>query len=76
MTGYDLYRDGSPLASVGPVTSYTDSGLTTGTAYLYAVRAKDAAGNLSAFSTLVSAVPSGAYDAHLTRAPYLTTWSG
>ncbi len=42
------------IASVGDVT-YSDSGLSAGTSYTYRVRATDAAGNLSDYSTSVSA---------------------
>ena len=46
VTGYRLYRDGAPAATLGPVTSHTDAGLQPGT-YTSEVRALDAAGNLS-----------------------------
>ena len=36
-------------------TSYTDTGLSSGTTYTYRVRAKDAAGNLSAYSSTTTA---------------------
>ncbi|WP_406835046.1 glycoside hydrolase family 6 protein [Streptomyces sp. AHU1] len=54
VTGYDIYRDGTKVGSATG-TSYTDSGLTASTTYSYTVRAKDAAGNVSASSTAVSA---------------------
>ncbi len=55
VTGYDVYRDGAKV-SPAPVaaTAYTDAGLTPGTAYRYAVRARDAAGNVSAASAAVT----------------------
>ncbi len=53
VTGYSLYRDGVRVASPSG-TTYTDTGLTAGTAYSYAVRAHDAAGNTSAASTALS----------------------
>lgn len=46
VTGYDVYRDGTRIGST-TTTAYADSGLTSGTAYTYTVRAKDAAGNVS-----------------------------
>jgi len=56
VTGYKVYRGGVLVGSpVGP--SYTDTGLTNGTAYLYTVKATDAAGNLSAASNQVSVTP-------------------
>ncbi|WP_339127780.1 glycoside hydrolase family 6 protein [Streptomyces sp. f51] len=54
VTGYDVYRDGTKVGSA-TTTSYTDSGLSASTTYKYTVKAKDAAGNVSASSTEVSA---------------------
>ncbi|MFI5812372.1 glycoside hydrolase family 6 protein [Streptomyces sp. NPDC051643] len=54
VTGYDVYRDGAKVGSA-TTTSYTDSGLAASTTYQYTVKAKDAAGNVSASSTAVSA---------------------
>ncbi|GAA2354799.1 hypothetical protein Cme02nite_48100 [Catellatospora methionotrophica] len=60
VTGYDVYR-GTTKANANPVvgTSYTDTGLTASTAYSYTVRARDAAGNVSAASAAFSATTSG-----------------
>ncbi len=54
---YEVYRDGARVAEmVAPTTDYTDTGLSAGTTYQYSVRASDAAGNWSDFSsTLVVA---------------------
>jgi len=49
VTGYDIYRDGSVMASTDN-TSYNVSGLTAATTYSFYVTAKDAAGNVSAAS--------------------------
>ncbi len=54
VTGYDVYR-GSTKVGSSTSTSYTDSGLTASTAYSYTVKAKDAAGNVSAASGAVTA---------------------
>ncbi|MGC4979441.1 glycoside hydrolase family 6 protein [Streptomyces sp. DT193] len=54
VTGYDVYRDGTKVGSA-TTTSYTDSGLAASITYTYTVKAKDAAGNVSASSTAVSA---------------------
>ncbi|WP_136520470.1 PQQ-dependent sugar dehydrogenase [Cellulomonas telluris] len=54
VTGYEVLRDGVVVGTVpGSATSFVDSGLAAGTAYAYAVRARDQAGNRSAASTLV-----------------------
>lgn len=47
---YQLYRDGGFLAAT-PATYHHDTSAEIGGTYTYAVRAADAAGNLSAFST-------------------------
>ncbi|NPC68979.1 alpha-amylase [Corallococcus exiguus] len=57
IAGYDVYRNGSLVGS--PTTaSYTDTGLTAGTAYSYTVRARDTAGNASAQSSALSVTTS------------------
>lgn len=50
VAGYNLYRNGTLLTSLGVVNSYSDTNLTLGTTYSYQVKARDAAGNLSNFS--------------------------
>ena len=54
VTNYDIVRNGAPLASVGAVTTYTDTTTAPGTTYSYQVRARDAAGNVSALSGAVN----------------------
>ena len=52
VTAYELTRDGVVLATVtAPTTAYLDSSVAANTTYTYAVRVRDAAGNLSPFST-------------------------
>ncbi|MES2862530.1 MAG: GEVED domain-containing protein [Bacteroidota bacterium] len=53
VTGYDVYR-GATLVTTVSGTSYTATGLTAATAYTFSVRAKDAAGNISASSNVVN----------------------
>ncbi|WP_445718380.1 reprolysin-like metallopeptidase [Flavobacterium sp.] len=53
VTGYDVYR-GTTLLTTVTGTTYTASGLTASTAYTFTVRAKDAAGNVSASSNTVN----------------------
>lgn len=50
VTGYDIYN-GSVLAGTAATTSYTVTGLTASTAYTFTVKARDAAGNVSAASS-------------------------
>jgi endo-1,4-beta-xylanase len=64
VTAYDIFRStGSPMTfvAVGTTTtnSFTNTGLSPGTIYLYQVRARDAAGNMSAFSPIVPAMTPG-----------------
>lgn len=55
---YDLYRNGTLIAS--PVgTAVTDTGLTAGTSYSYAVRACNSSGNCSAQSAAVAGTTAG-----------------
>ncbi len=49
VTGYNVYR-GTTLLTTVTGTTYTATGLTASTAYTFTVRARDAAGNLSAAS--------------------------
>ncbi|WP_209439714.1 discoidin domain-containing protein [Streptomyces flavochromogenes] len=49
VTGYDVFRGGTRVGSTASA-SYTDTGLAASTSYGYTVRARDAAGNMSAAS--------------------------
>ncbi|HYH08633.1 MAG TPA: right-handed parallel beta-helix repeat-containing protein [Thermoanaerobaculia bacterium] len=53
VVGYRVYRNGTRIAQINGLT-FTDSGLTAGTAYEYFVAAVDAAGNTSARSKTVT----------------------
>ncbi len=53
VSGYDVYQ-GNTVVNTVTGTSYTVTGLTPETAYSFRVKAKDAAGNESGFSTTVS----------------------
>ncbi|WP_371682988.1 GEVED domain-containing protein [Flavobacterium sp. H122] len=57
VTGYDVYQGATLLGSTAS-TSYAVSGLTASTTYSFSVRAKDAAGNVSAASNTVSVTTS------------------
>ena len=54
VTGYDIIRDGTLLATIPPATSYIDTAVVGSTQYAYQIRARDVAGNLSG---LVAAPP-------------------
>jgi chitodextrinase len=54
VTGYDVLRGGTSTPVTVTGTSYTAGGLTANTAYSFQVRARDAAGNVSAYSAAAS----------------------
>jgi len=54
VTGYEIYRSGSKIATV-TATNYSDTGLIAGTSYSYFVKAGDAMGNISGQSNTVNA---------------------
>ncbi|MFI9585546.1 cellulose binding domain-containing protein [Streptomyces sp. NPDC052236] len=58
VTAYEVLRGGVPVGT-SATTSYTDTGLSAATKYGYAVRAMDAAGNVSAASAAVTATTTG-----------------
>ncbi|MGB8649292.1 MAG: fibronectin type III domain-containing protein [Mycobacteriales bacterium] len=70
ITGYQVTRNGLPLASVGTVTSYVDSTAVPGTTYSYAVAAVNANGPGTASS------PASAYATTVPGAPVLTALAG
>ncbi len=59
VTGYDVYRNGTKVTTVS-TTGYGDSGLAASTSYSYFVKARDAAGNVSANSNTATATTQGA----------------
>lgn len=59
VTGYDVYR-GTTLVGTVAGTSTTVTGLTANTAYSFTVKARDAAGNISAASSPLSVTTSAA----------------
>lgn len=58
VTGYDVYQ-GATLKGSVTGTTYSVTGLTASTAYTFSVKAKDAAGNVSASSNVVNVTTSG-----------------
>ncbi|WP_159025472.1 fibronectin type III domain-containing protein [Aquimarina sp. Aq78] len=69
VTGYDVYQGDVKITSVSG-TSYNVTGLTANTTYEFRVKAKDAAGNTSGFSSTVSVTTKEATD---TEAPSVPT---
>ncbi|MFF3517282.1 PHB depolymerase family esterase [Streptomyces sp. NPDC002573] len=58
--GYDIYRNGTLVnTSAVTATTYTDTGLTAGTAYSYTVAAVDSSDNIGTQSAAVSATTTG-----------------
>jgi chitodextrinase len=55
VTGYNVYRNGTQIATLGAVTTFQNTGLTASTTYSYTVQARDAAGNISGQSVAASA---------------------
>ena len=52
VTGYTLFRDGAPIATLGAsATSATDTGVLAGTTHTYGLWALDQAGNVSPLAT-------------------------
>ena len=68
VTAYEVYRDGTLLASTGS-TSWSDSGVSPQTAYDYTVRALDAAGNRSVESNTARVTTPALPTATLTFSP-------
>ncbi len=58
VTGYKIYRDGTPIGTVaGDILSFSDTAVQASHQYLYGVSAGDAAGNWSAQQTLFVTTP-------------------
>jgi hypothetical protein len=53
VTAYDVYQ-GATLIATATTTSYAVTGLTSSTAYIFSVKAKDAVGNISVTSNVAS----------------------
>jgi len=70
VAGYQVVRDGSVVGMPGG-TSFTDTGLASGTGYQYTVRAVDAAGNVGPDSNQVTGTTASS-----TTAQFTETWPG
>jgi Bacterial Ig domain/Calcineurin-like phosphoesterase len=54
VTNYEIYRDGELIDTIGSTTSYADNTVVGSFSYQYKIRAIDAAGNFSGFSSQVT----------------------
>ncbi|MFC3802646.1 fibronectin type III domain-containing protein [Cohnella sp. GCM10012308] len=69
VTGYNIYNGSSLAGSTTGATTYTVSGLSANTAYAFTVKAKDAAGNLSAASGTLNVTTNASADTQAPTAP-------
>jgi chitodextrinase len=85
VSGYRVYRNGFTIAT-STVTNFSDTGLSSQTAYTYTVDAFDSAGNYSAQSvavtattsiidTLAPSVPTGLQASNITSSSLLLAWA-
>ncbi|WP_136607775.1 fibronectin type III domain-containing protein [Paenibacillus dokdonensis] len=74
VTGYDVYQGSSLVGSVsGNTLAFIHTSLTADTTYSYTVKAKDAAGNVSAASGVLSVKTSASGGGTDTQAPTMPT---
>jgi chitodextrinase len=59
VAGYEVFRDGTLLASIPPAAGYTDATVSPATSYEYTVRAIDAVGNASGASNTAAVTTPG-----------------
>ncbi|NBC68376.1 hypothetical protein GT003_05125 [Paenibacillus sacheonensis] len=69
VTGYNIYNGSTLAGTVASGTTFSVTGLTANTAYTFTVKAKDAAGNVSAASNALSVTTSSASDTQAPTAP-------
>ncbi|CAM4350928.1 chitodextrinase [Paenibacillus endophyticus] len=69
VTGYEVYRGSTLAGTTTGATTLQVTGLTANTAYSFTVKAKDAAGNLSAASNTLSVTTNAAADTQAPTAP-------
>jgi chitodextrinase len=76
VTGYDVYQGATLLGSTTTATTYAVTGLTAATAYAFTVKAKDAAGNISAAGNTANVTTLTPPDTTAPSAPTSLTASG
>lgn len=75
VTGYDLQLDSTYVTTVTG-TSYTFTGLSASTSYTLGVRAKDAAGNTSAYATTTQSTSAAGADITFVDSAYVSHGGG
>ena len=75
VTGYQIYRDGTLLDTVGAGTSYTDNTVSGNVSYQYQVRAVDAVGNVSGLSNQATVTASAFLFSDDFESGSLTKWT-
>jgi chitodextrinase len=68
VSGYDIYRGTTKVGTTTGLTTYTATGLVANTSYSFTVKAKDAAGNVSAASNILT-VRTSVRDTQVPTAP-------
>ena len=68
VTGYQIFRNGTQVGTTTS-TNYTDTGLSSATAYNYTVKAADSAGNVSAASNTAAITTTGSGGGGSTSGP-------
>ncbi len=69
VTGYQIYRSGTLIGTVGTSTTYADSTVASSTSYTYTVKALDAASNISSASNTASVTTPTPVDTTAPTAP-------
>ncbi len=73
VTGYEIYRSGSPLIAVGNVYSYADPNLSLGTTYTYTVAALSGQGT-STMSNTISITPHAVSQTYYSSGTWTNTY--
>jgi chitodextrinase len=76
VTGYDVYQGAAVIGSTTSATTFGVTGLTASTAYAFTVKARDAAGNVSAASNTANVTTLTPPDTTAPTAPASLTSSG
>ena len=76
VTNYQIFQDNNNIGNSGTLTSFTVSGLSSETTYVFSIRAQDSAGNTSSTSNLVTVTTTAIPDtSNTTSTSTLLSWS-